>query len=99
LLSMLLKNGVVSLLLTYFIVFILSPIVSAVDRFSVVSNKIYRPMISSLDFILPKLSDTVIGITDMVTGKDISVYVAAGPFLTGTALLFISAYIFRKTDF
>lgn len=99
LLSMLLKNGVVSLLLTYFIVFILSPIVSAIDRFSVISNKIYRPLISSLDFILPKLSETGIGITNLVMGKEISVYVLAGPFLTGTAVLFISAYIFRKTDF
>ncbi|MBN2857247.1 MAG: hypothetical protein JXN63_02490 [Candidatus Delongbacteria bacterium] len=99
LLSMLLKNGVVSLLLTYFIVFILSPIVSAVDRFSVVSNKIYRPLISFMDFILPKLSETGIGITNVVTGKDISAYVVAGPFLTGTVLLFIAAYIFRNTDF
>ena len=98
-LSMLLKNGVVSLLLTYFIVFILSPIISAINRFAVMQNRIYEPVISFLDFVLPNISEAGIGITGLVMGKDISAYVFAGPLLTGTAVLFISAYIFRRTDF
>ncbi|MBU4487186.1 MAG: hypothetical protein KKD38_09695, partial [Candidatus Delongbacteria bacterium] len=60
LVAMLLKNGVISLMLTYFIVFILSPIIAAVERFAVLDNSFYKIIVGVLHNTLPKVSETVI---------------------------------------
>jgi len=99
LLSMLLKNGVISLLLTYFMVFILSPIIAAIDRFAALEDSFYSPLVSFLNFCLPKISETVVGISDFVMDKDISLYIFSGPILTGTIALIVSVYIFKRSDF
>ena len=97
--SMFVKNPVVALLSTYFLVFIISPIIAAVERFGG-SEGSFRSIISGfLNGVLPKVSDAVIFINAFHTGKDVSANIPIAAFLSGTMFLAVSLYVFKKTDF
>jgi hypothetical protein len=97
--AMLLKNGVISLMLTYFLVFILSPIVAGIERFAVMNDSFYKTFVKALHFSLPKVSETVVLINNVTTGAQFSLGAVWASLFTGILAVGLSLVLFKKTDF
>jgi len=99
LIAMFLKNGVISLMLTYFVVFILSPIIAAIERFAVLNDSFYKVSVKILHYILPKVSETVMLINNLVMSKEFSLGSLWSSFFTGIIAVGLSLVFFKKSDF
>lgn len=99
LVSVITRNTVISLLIVYFTIFILSPILAGVQRFTILDGTYYKSIIKILHFILPKVSETVIMIKDVVMSGNYSM----APLLSSSIIAFfailISINIFKRIDF
>ena len=99
LVSVITRNTVISLLIVYFTIFILSPILAGVQRFTILDGTYYKSIIKTLHFILPKVSETVIMIKDVVMSGNYSM----APLLSSSIIAFfailISINIFKRIDF
>jgi len=97
--GMLLKNGAISMMLTYFLVFILSPIIAAIERFAVMNDSFYKVLVKFLHQSLPKVSETVLLITNVTTGVQFSLGVIWTSLFTGIIAVGLSLMLFKKSDF
>ena len=97
--SMFVKNSVIALLSTYFIVFILSPIIAAVERFGAEERSLVSLVSGFLNGILPKISETVIFINLLLTGDELTAIIPVGSILSGTLFLLVAVSVFTRTDF
>lgn len=99
LIAMLIKNGVLSLLLTYFIVFILSPIIGAIAQFGILNDAFYKNSVKILHFSLPKVNETVELLKDIIMAKDFTLGSMWVSVLTGVIAVGLSLTVFKKSDF
>lgn len=97
--AMLIKNGVISLLLTYFIVFILSPIIGAIAQFGILNDAFYKNSVKILHFSLPKVNETVELLKDIIMAKDFTLGSMWVSVLTGVIAVGLSLTVFKKSDF
>ena len=99
LISIAIKNSVLSLLLTYFIVFILSPIIGAIARFGILNDSFYKNTVRILHFSLPKVNETVKLISDVIMSKDFALGSIWVSLLTGVLAVGLSLVLFKRSDF
>lgn len=97
--AMLIKNGVISLMLTYFIVFILSPIIAAIERFAVLNDSFYKLSVKILHYSLPKVSETIMLINNIILEKEYSLGSLWSSFFIGIIAVSFSLMIFKRSDF
>jgi ABC-2 type transport system permease protein len=99
LISIAIKNSVLSLLLTYFIVFILSPIIGAIARFGILNDSFYKNTVKILHFSLPKVNETVTLLSDIIMSKDFALGSIWVSLFTGVIAVGLSLMIFKRSDF
>ena len=99
LIAILLRNSVISLLLTYFIVFILSPVIGAIARFGILNDSFYKNTVKILHFSLPKVNETVKLLSDIIMAKDFTMGSVWVSLFTGVVAVGMSLTIFKKSDF
>jgi ABC-type transport system involved in multi-copper enzyme maturation permease subunit len=99
LIAIVIKNGVLSLLLTYFIVFILSPIIGAIAEFGILNDAFYKNSVKILHFSLPKVNETVELLKDIIMAKDFTLGSMWVSVLTGVIAVGLSLTVFKKSDF
>ncbi|OGE82169.1 MAG: hypothetical protein A2Y39_04750 [Candidatus Delongbacteria bacterium GWF2_40_14] len=99
LIAMCLKNSVISLLLTYFIVFILSPVIGAIARFGILNDSFYKNTVKILHFSLPKVNETVTLLSDIIMSKDFTLGSIWVSLFTGVIAVCLSLMIFKRSDF
>lgn len=97
--AMFIKNSVISLMMTYFLVFILSPIVAGVQRFGGSKDNFLSMMSGLLHGILPRVSETVLYINNLITGGELTNSVLWSSIFSGMIFSGFSLFVFRKTDF
>jgi ABC-type transport system involved in multi-copper enzyme maturation permease subunit len=99
LIAMMFRNGILSLMITYFLVFILSPIIAAIERFSVQKNELLGASVAMLHTALPRISETVVLITNLTIGKEFLLSVVWTTIVTGIIFFYIALTFFKKSDF
>jgi ABC-type transport system involved in multi-copper enzyme maturation permease subunit len=99
LIAMLFRNGILSLMLTYFLVFILSPLIAAIERFSVSKNELLAFAVSLLHGSLPRISETVMLLGNMISFKDFQLSVIWTTLAAGSIASYFALAIFKKSDF
>ncbi len=99
LIAVFLKNGVISLMLTYFIVFILSPVIAAIERYAVINDSFYKGTVGILHFCLPKVSESVVLISNIITGSDITLLSVWASLFTGIIACGLSLVMFSRADY
>jgi ABC-type transport system involved in multi-copper enzyme maturation permease subunit len=97
--AMFIKNSVISLMMTYFLVFILSPIVAGVQRFGGSKDSFLRMVSGLLHGILPRVSETVMYINNLITGGELTNSVLWSSILSGLIFSGFSLFVFKKSDF
>ncbi|MFO7810892.1 MAG: ABC transporter permease subunit [Candidatus Delongbacteria bacterium] len=97
--SMFIKNNVISLMLTYFLVFILSPVVAGVIRYGEYGSTAFGYLIRSFYRMLPKVSETVVYITDLITGGQLNHSVLFASIVSGSVFVGISLLFFKRSDY
>lgn len=97
--AMFIKNSVISLMMTYFLVFILSPIIAGVQRFGGSKDSFLRMMANMLHGVLPRVSETVVFINNLITGDEFTNSVLWSSILSGLIFSGLSLFVFKKTDF
>lgn len=99
LVSVITRNTAISLLIVYFTIFILAPILAGVQRFTILDGTYYKNLIKILHFILPKVSETVVIIKNVVMAENYSAAPLVSSFVIGLIAVLISITIFKKIDF
>jgi len=99
LVSVITRNTVISLLIIYFTIFILSPILAGVQRFTILDGTYYKSIIKILHFILPKVSGTVVMIKNVVMSENYSAAPLLSSSIIGLIAVIAGIGIFKKTDF
>ena len=99
LVSVITKSTVISLLIIYFTIFILSPILAGIQRLTILDDTYYKSIIKTLHFILPKVSETVVMIKDVVISGNYSVAPLLSSSIIGLISILISINIFKRIDF
>lgn len=99
LIAMIIRNGVLSLLLTYFIVFILSPIIGAISQFGILNDAFYKNSVRILHFALPKVNETVELLKNIIMTKDFTMGSVWVSLLTGMIAVGLSLTFFKRSDF
>lgn len=97
--AILVRNGVLSLLLTYFIVFILSPIVGGIAEFGILNDSFYKNSIRILHFSLPKVNETVVLLKNVIMSNDFTLGSMWVSLATGILAVGLSLILFKKSDF
>lgn len=97
--AMFIKNSVISLMMTYFLVFILSPIIAGVQRFGGSKDSFLNLVSGLLHGILPRVSETVMYINNLITGGELTYSVLWSSILSGLIFSGFSLFVFKKTDF
>ncbi|MBN2789151.1 MAG: ABC transporter permease subunit [Candidatus Delongbacteria bacterium] len=99
LVSMLTRSTVISLLIVYFVIFILSPILAGVQRFTIIEGTIYQSVVKIVYLVLPKISETVVLIKDVVMSDNYSIAPILSSFIIGIIAVLASIGIFKRMDF
>ena len=99
LVSVITRNTVVSLLIVYFTIFILSPILAGVQKFTILDDTPYKTIIKTLHFILPKISETVVMIKEVVMSENYSAAPLISSSIIGMIAVLASISIFKRIDF
>ncbi|MDA3838682.1 MAG: ABC transporter permease subunit [Candidatus Delongbacteria bacterium] len=97
--SVITRNTVVSLLIVYFTIFILSPILAAVQKFTILDGTYYKSIIKTLHFVLPKVSETVVMIKEVVMSENYSAAPLISSSIIGLIAVLASISIFKRIDF
>ena len=97
--SVITRNTVVSLLIVYFTIFILSPILAGVQKLTILDDTFYKSIIRTLHFILPKISETVVMIKEVVMAENYSTAPLLSSSIIGIIAVLASIGIFKRIDF
>ncbi|MDA3886109.1 MAG: hypothetical protein PF638_11005 [Candidatus Delongbacteria bacterium] len=93
------RNTVVSLLIVYFTIFILSPILAGIQKFTILDGTYYKSVIKTLHFVLPKISETVVMIKEVVMSENYSSAPLVSSSIIGVIAVLASISIFKRIDF
>lgn len=99
LVAVLTKNTVISLLIVYFTIFILSPVLAALQKVSIINDTFYSSIIKYLHMILPKVSETTVLIKNIIMSEDLSAAPLLSSALTAFIAFLMALFIFKRTDF
>ncbi|HQO08581.1 MAG TPA: ABC transporter permease subunit [Clostridiales bacterium] len=99
LIALFVRSGVVSLLLTYFIVFILAPIIGTIAQFGVLNDSFYKNSVSILHFMLPKVNETLVLLSNIIMSQEFTLGSIWISLISGVIAVWISLVIFKRSDF
>ena len=93
------RNTAISLLIVYFTIFILSPILAGLQQFALLDGTYYKSIIRIVHFILPKISETVVIIKNVIMSENYSAAPLLSSFIIGFIAVLLSIGIFKRVDF